>query len=979
MSTTVSATQGSVAVGSIQVGGDVNGDIIIGNHNFKVNTNYGTIVYNAPAEPAIKRRDAKPQPPRAPLDFFDRAGELSQVEQLIRQGKPVVICGSDGAGKSALLRQAANGTAAHTLPDGAILLEGLDEQGRTLLPGDVIQRWFDAFYLSEPPLKVTAASAQPYLSQLRPLVLLDHVALDADQLRPLLDLFPNSPALIARPAALPGLARPIKLGPLPRNDAIDLFAATSGLLINDANRASMDAICALLNDVPLAVVRAADVIREMNLPLDQAHARLEAAPTAAGDSIAIGLSRAAALIQSALTPLEKQILGAAANLPGISIDPNKIAALIEGAQADAVEASIEHLKALGLLHANSPRVRLDAGLRDFWRGASDGNTIKDRLLAQLLRDQKDGRFSDDEYCADELGHVLGAIDYAAQTQQWSATITLSRAIDRYVTLHGLWDAWGQIADRVLQSARAAGDRSNEAWALHQLGTRAIGSDKTQAIDLLKQALSVRQTIGETTAAAYTQHNLDILIPPPIPPKGSEGTAGPAGLSGAAKLVIAVVIIGLAAVAAVAVAGVVSPSVTPTPVVVVVPPNTPTNLPATPTNRPPTNRPPSGTPTATRTATRTPTSTATATDTATPTDTPTPTPAALIPYLEQVGNAYEIFVSNADGAQRTQLTEQSATGNYEPALSPDGESVAYWSFGPVSVTRVQARQLIVMNLADRQPRLLFSGQPYDARIVWSPQSDYVAVTLRTPSEGAPQVDIYLVPINGGKGQPLTSPQLDDYFVHTDPSFSPDGSRLAYVPRASGDFGGVGINIVNLDGSNLQRLKISNDTRVLDVQSIAWSPTAEQIAFAGRDLTNATFAEARASLYLVNSDGGNLQPLIPQTYGLINALAWRPDGKMLAYLADNVLWRLQAGGRPQVISRGLSADPNGCTFVPWFIWLGGGQRLAYNTDRSGPIEIHTISFDGRNDLTLKSVPPSYLRLPQGCVSAPIATATPIPVIP
>ena len=86
------------------------------------------------AEPVIKRRDAKPQPPRAPLDFFDRAGELAQVEQLITQGKPVAICGSDGAGKSALLRQAANGTAAHTLPDGVILLEGLDEQGHTLLP-----------------------------------------------------------------------------------------------------------------------------------------------------------------------------------------------------------------------------------------------------------------------------------------------------------------------------------------------------------------------------------------------------------------------------------------------------------------------------------------------------------------------------------------------------------------------------------------------------------------------------------------------------------------------------------------------------------------------------------------------------------------------------------------------------------------------------------------------------------------------------
>ena len=155
---------------------------------------------------------------------------------------------------------------------------------------------------------------------------------------------------------------------------------------------------------------------------------------------------------------------------------------VKGFKFAAVEAAIDHLKALGLLHANSPRVRLDAGLRELLRGTGDEGAIKDRLLTQLLRDQRNGRFADDAYCAEELGHVLGAIEYAVQTQHWSNAITLSRAIDRYLTLHGLWDAWGQIADRVLQSARAAGDRSAEAWALHQLGTRAIGSNKAQAIE-----------------------------------------------------------------------------------------------------------------------------------------------------------------------------------------------------------------------------------------------------------------------------------------------------------------------------------------------------------------------------------------------------------------------------------------------------------------------------------------------------------------
>jgi hypothetical protein len=281
----------------------------------------------------------------------------------------------------------------------------------------------------------------------------------------------------------------------------------------------------------------------MNLPLDQAQKRLEVASPTTGDNIALGLSRAAGLIRSVLTPLEGQVLGVAANLPGISIDPQRIAVLIEGARATAVEAAIEHLKALGLLHANSPRVRLDAGLREFWPG--DGKAIKDRLLTQLLRDQRNGRFDDDAYCADELGHVLGAIEYAVQMQHWANAITLSRAIDGYVMRHGLWDAWGQIADRVLQSAKATGDRSAEAWALHQLGTRVIGSDQVQAIDLLKQALSVRQAIDETGAVAVTQHNLDVLIPPVVPPNKEPkppvlpSTASAGGISAITKLLIVV--------------------------------------------------------------------------------------------------------------------------------------------------------------------------------------------------------------------------------------------------------------------------------------------------------------------------------------------------------------------------------------------------------------------------------------------------------
>ncbi|HSD85127.1 MAG TPA: hypothetical protein VLG46_14765, partial [Anaerolineae bacterium] len=157
----------------------------------------------------------------------------------------------------------------------------------------------------------------------------------------------------------------------------------------------------------------------------------------------------------------------------------------------------------------------------------------------------------------------------------------------------------------------------------------------------------------------------------------------------------------------------------------------------------------------------------------------------------------------------------------------------------------------------------------------------------------------------------------------------------------------------------------DNTVLEVRSIAWSPVDNRIAFVGRDLSNSSFAAAPAGLYLIKGDGSGLTPWIKATFASIGPLAWSPGGEHIAFTADNDLWILtRASPEPRPIVRGLSAEPNGCTFVPWFIWLSDGKRLAYNTDRDGPIMIHAVTINGRDDRVLKSAPPTYLVLPRGC---------------
>jgi hypothetical protein len=155
----------------IVVEGNVGGSIVSGDNNFVVNTNNGTIIYKQSA-PRVLARSMMPRGPRKPRSFIGRAKELNQLETWIAAGDPVLLSGPVGLGKTTLAKQAANGAAAASRPNGVMVLEGVDEAGRLLGFSDIVQRLFDAFFESDPRLKVDLAVARTYLSNLKPFVYL---------------------------------------------------------------------------------------------------------------------------------------------------------------------------------------------------------------------------------------------------------------------------------------------------------------------------------------------------------------------------------------------------------------------------------------------------------------------------------------------------------------------------------------------------------------------------------------------------------------------------------------------------------------------------------------------------------------------------------------------------------------------------------------------------------------------------------------
>ncbi len=579
----------------IRVEGNVEGSIVVGDNNFVVNSNYGTIIYKQ-AAPQVRLRQFAPQPPRAPRGFINRSAELSKLEEWIASSEIVLIHAPDGLGKTALLRQAATSEAARAMPNGVILLEPPGFEGQSLGADDVCQQLFDALFESEPPLKVDSVMARTYLSNTHPLVVLDEVPLPPILQRSLPDLIPQGAFLLSADLPTGGDYQRLPLGPLPRDESARLLAERAGVTPDE----TLKYICGLLDDISLAVTITGNLMRETGMTPEETLDALGKIPVGGMDPFSIALDRAYTLVFNKLSEAERKVLSAAALTPGVSMSPEWFSVVL-GANVDA---AIERLKGLGLLYTNSPRLRLPPGFRLTARRRSllTEEAIFSKLIAYLKQGAQRGR----EFISDELGNFLGALDWAARAGHSDEVIALARSISPFLCLHGLWDAWGRVLDSALQAAVRLGDRAAESWALHESGARLVGlGNISQGTELFRHALKLRQKLGDSVGAAYTRHNLDVLFPVtrPVRPVARFPLVG--------KILLALLGVLLAAVLAAW--------------LIFISPFSPL-----PTAAP--------TPTATSTATLTPTPTATSTATLTPTLTPTvtstvtPTPDVSAPQV-----------------------------------------------------------------------------------------------------------------------------------------------------------------------------------------------------------------------------------------------------------------------------------------------------------------------------------------------------------
>jgi len=175
----------------------------------------------------------------------------------------------------------------------------------------------------------------------------------------------------------------------------------------------------------------------------------------------------------------------------------------------------------------------------------------------------------------------------------------------------------------------------------------------------------------------------------------------------------------------------------------------------------------------------------------------------------------------------------------------------------------------------------------------------------------------------------------------PTFSPDGSRFAFLSRA-GDAGPFSIFVAGADARAAVNVTGAMEVISEELAGIAWTPDATRIVFESRE-------GGTTHLYTVGIDGSGLRPLFDGTDSRKSPTI-SPDGAWLAYQLQSATGDGPDFGSFLAVSRVDGSDERKLLMVPAvnasFMgtqWAPDSTELAYFRSVSGP---HTVAI---SDLT------------------------------
>ncbi|HEY0284419.1 MAG TPA: NB-ARC domain-containing protein [Vicinamibacterales bacterium] len=425
-------------------------------------------------------------------NLVDRQVDVATAFSALDAGLAVEASGEPGIGKTAVLRHLAHHPRAASFVDGVVYVSARHQE-----PGDLQQLLFEAFYESDEFCKPTEAEIRRGLQEKQALILLDDVHLPQEELEQVLEMAPRAAFVVAtRERRLWREVQGLALKGLPADDAVLLLEREIERSLDATERSAAAALCAGIGGSPLRILQAASVIREQGVSLEGWDRIIRQSPIV--------------FLMTSVDEKERRALLALAALPGVPLRALHVSAI---AEMTDIEPSLTALARRGLVVSSQSRHRLADGVTDRLRRTEDLKPWANRAVTYFTAWAERHLHSQDTVLQ-ESEVLLRVQQHAADARRSGEVLHLGRLLEGPLVAGARWGAWAVTLERCLDAAKAIGDRPAEAWALHELGSRALClEDAGTARALLSQAAKLRELLNDHAGAAASRRNLSFVLPP----------------------------------------------------------------------------------------------------------------------------------------------------------------------------------------------------------------------------------------------------------------------------------------------------------------------------------------------------------------------------------------------------------------------------------------------------------------------------------